>query len=96
VGSNPEAVAGNGAFWVDAKAEAVAGTGALCEEDARRSPKLELDLVSDPIGSGEQPTKPTNNATTANRLPKRDARHMCQFRAKERDYPWSAAEELTG
>src|SRR5262249_9176720 len=78
VGSNAGAVAGAGAaFWVDANAEAVAGNGAFWEDD-RRSPTtaFDLELDSDPIGSGAQPTKPANtnpanNATSASDLPKR-------------------------
>ena len=72
VGSIAEAVAGNGAFWLDAKAEAVAGSGAFWEEDARRSPIMafDLELESAPMGRGEQPTNPANNATSANSLPK--------------------------
>src|SRR5437870_4953382 len=73
VGSNAEAVAGNAAFWADVNEEAVAGNGAFWEDD-RRSPtfEFELELDSDPIGSGAQPTNPANNATSASDLPKRE------------------------
>jgi hypothetical protein len=66
VDSNEEAVAGNGAFW-----EAVTGNGALWEDDSR-SPiiALDLELESDPIGSGAQPTNPATNVTSASNLPK--------------------------
>jgi hypothetical protein len=71
-------VAGAGALWVDANAEAVAGNGALWEEDDRRSPiiALDLELVSDPIGSGEQPTDPATKTASANSLPKRESCDM--------------------
>ena len=68
--SNPEAVAGVGAFWVDANEEALAGNGALWEDDDSRSPIIafDLELESDPIGSGAQPTNPANNVTSASSL----------------------------
>src|SRR5947208_6673196 len=83
VGSNAEAVAGNGAFWLDAKAEAVAGNGAFWEEDARRSPIMafDLELESAPMGRGEQPTNPAYNATSANGLPKREPCDMASSAA---------------
>jgi hypothetical protein len=74
VDSNAGAVAGDGAFWVDANAEALAGNGAFWELDDRRSPNaaFDLELESDPIGSGAQPTNPANNVTSASSLPKRE------------------------
>jgi hypothetical protein len=74
VDSNEEAVAGNGAFWEDATLRsdegAIAGNGAFCEDDDSRSPTIafDLELVSDPIGSGAQPTNPANNVTIASSL----------------------------
>jgi hypothetical protein len=85
VDSNAGAVAGAGAFWVDANAEALAGNGAFWEEDDRRSPIMafDLELVSDPIGSGEQPTNPAINTTSANSLPKRESCDMASSTPSE-------------
>src|SRR5262249_9894528 len=78
VDSNAGAVVGAGAFWVDANAEGAAGNGALWEEDDRRSPimAVDLELDSDPIGSGAQATDPTTNVTSASSLRERESCDM--------------------
>ena len=84
--SNAGAVAGAGAFWEDANAEVVAGIGAFCDADDRRSPIMafDLELDSDPIGSGEQPSNPANN-TGASSLPKRKS---CDMAAPPSEPSW--------
>jgi hypothetical protein len=73
---NEEAGVGDGAFWEDAILEDVAGNGAFWEDADRRWPIIALELESDPIGSGEQPTNPATNVTSANSLPKRESCDM--------------------
>jgi hypothetical protein len=74
-----EFVAANATVWegviVDSNAEAVPGVsneeaGAFWVDADRRSPILafDLELDSDPIGSGAQPTNPANNVTSASSL----------------------------
>src|SRR5262245_40873167 len=84
VDATAEVGAGDGAFWVDANAEAVDGIGAFCEPD-RRSPimALDLELDSDPIGSGEQPNNPADNATSASSLLKRESCDMASSTPSE-------------
>ena len=88
VDSNPDAGAGAGAFWVDANAEAAAGNGAFWDEDDSRSPTMALDLEldSDPIGSGEQPTNPATNVTSASSLPQRKSCDMASSTPSEHSW----------
>jgi hypothetical protein len=44
---------------------------------------FDLELDSDPIGSGEQPTNPAINTTNANSLPKRESCDMASSTPSE-------------
>src|SRR5215813_10488993 len=79
-----ESVAADATVWEDAMVDP---NGALWDDDSR-SPiiALDLELESDPIGSGAQPTNPANNATSASNLPKREPCDMASSAFRKRSW----------